>query len=112
MGLKKANHTINGYTYPEAYAVFNGEIKKFGNVHEVYFNVHASRELALTQPPLEVKKVRIENWDRQSNLVALAYAQGKEQREIKRLNPALEEIETVIVNNTFTGWEDDIRYIY
>ena len=73
MGLKNTNYEINGYIYPEVYAAFNGEIKKLGNDLVAAFNVHASRELALTEKPIEVKKVRMSDWDRKTDIVAYAY---------------------------------------
>ena len=108
MGLKTNNYTINGYDYPEVYAVFNGEIRKFGNDFEVGFNIHASRELALSQPPLKVVKVRVSDWDRKSDLVAVAYQKGKEKIERMGINPETGEYGPVLVKNVFTDWEDDI----
>ena len=103
MGLKNTNYKINGYEYPTVYAVFNGEIKKLGSILEVGFNVHGTRELALTQKPLEIKKVRITDWDRKTDIVAYAYQKGKEK--IKYEN---NEKKVVEVNNVFTGWQDDL----
>lgn len=99
MGLKNKNYKINGYEYPEVYAVFNGSIKKIGNDYVVGFNVHVTRELALNEQPLEVKNVRVTNWDRKSDIVACAYQKGKEQIKIGNWQPQ---------NGVFTGWQDDI----
>lgn len=108
MGLKNTNYRINGYSYPEVYAVFNGEIRKLGNTFEVGFNVHATRELALKEKPLEVKKVRLIDWDRKSDIVAYAYQKGKEKIKFEQPNYATGELEIVERNGVFTGWKDDI----
>lgn len=101
MGLKNINYKINGYEYPEVYAIFNGEIKKLGDDYIVGFNVHASRELALTQAPLEVKHVRVKDWDRKSNLIAYAYQKGKET--------IVDTFDvTTLIDGPFTGWYDDV----
>lgn len=107
MGLKKANHKINGYEYPQAYAVFNGEIKKIGSQYRASFNIHATRDLAINEKPIETKSVIFE-WDRKSDIVATAYAKGKEQMTVKRLNIETQEMEEVLVDGPFTGWTDDI----
>lgn len=106
MGLKTKNYTINNYTYPEVYAVFNGEIRRVGIDHEISFNIHASRELALSNKPLAVKKVRVKDWDRKTDIVALAYQVGK-GKPIETINPETQETETVY-DGVFGGWEDDI----
>ena len=108
MGLKNRNYKIKGYEYPEVYAVFNGEIRKLGNDYIVGFNIHGTRELALSQQPLEVKKVRLTDWDRKSDIVACAYQKGKELIETTRFNYEKGAKETVMVNGVFTGWQDDI----
>ena len=107
MGLKNTNYKINGYEYPTVYAIFNGEIKKLGNDLEVAFNVHGTRELALTQKPLEVKKVRLRDWDRKTDIVAYAYQKGKEKISYERYDDN-GNLVMVEVNNVFTGWQDDI----
>ena len=108
MGLINKNYKINGYEYPTVYAVFNGEIKKLGDDLEVGFNIHGTRELALTEKPLEVKKVRVRDWDRKTDIVAYAYQKGKEKIPYTRYddngNPVVEELD-----NVFTNWKDDIQ---
>lgn len=99
MGLKNKNYKINGYEYPEVYAVFNGNITKKDDTFEVEFNIHATRELALNEKPLKVVKVRFNDWDRKTDIVAYAYQKGKEQIKIDNWNPQ---------DNVFTGWKDDI----
>lgn len=99
MGLKNKNYTINGYEYPEVYAVFNGNVRKLGVEYIVGFNIHATRELALNEKPLEVKEVRLRDWDRNSDIVAYAYQKGKEQIKIGNWKPQ---------DGVFTGWQDDI----
>ena len=108
MGLKNTNYTIKGYTYPEVYAAFNGEIRKIGGELEVAFNIHANRELALGNQPLEVKRVRIKNWDRKEDLVVFAYHASKEQIEISVIDTETGEEKTELIDNVFTNWEDDI----
>jgi hypothetical protein len=108
MGLINKNYKINGYEYPTVYAVFNGEIKKLGNDLEVSFNVHGTRELALTEKPLEVKKVRIKDWDRKTDLITYAYQKGKEKIPYETYNEK-GELVTVEKDNVFTGWDDDIQ---
>lgn len=108
MGLKNKNYKINGYEYPEVYAVFNGEIRKLGNAFEVGFNVHATRELALKEKPLEVKKVILTDWDRKTDIVAYAYQKGKELVEHSQFNRETKKIETVHRNGVFTGWQNDL----
>lgn len=108
MGLKNTNYTIKGYTYPEVYAVFNGEIRKIGGELEVAFNIHANRELALGNQPLEVKRVRVKNWDRKEDLIALAYHTGKQQLEVPLIDRETGEETIKLVNNVFTGWDNDI----
>ena len=106
MGLKNTNYNINGYNYPEVYAVFNGEIRKLGNEYEVYFNIHASRELALSNKPLAVKKVRIKDWDRKTDIVAYAYQVGK-GKPIETINPET-QLPEIVYDGVFGGWQDDI----
>ena len=108
MGLKNKNYKINGYEYPEVYAVFNGEIRKLGNDYVVAFNVHATRELALSQQPLEVKKVRLTDWNRKSDIVAYAYQKGKELVETFDYDYENGKEKTVMRKGVFTGWQDDI----
>lgn len=108
MGLKNKNYTINGYEYPEVYAVFNGEIKKYGDEYEAGFNIHATRELALNNKPLEVKKIRVQDWDRKSDIVVAAYAAAKGfyiYEEPDYENGGMKEIK---IPNALNGWEDDI----
>lgn len=107
MGLINKNYKINGYEYPTVYAVFNGEIKKLGNDLEVSFNIHGTRELALTEKPLEVKKVRLKDWDRKTDIVAYAYQKGKEKIPYETFD---DEGKSIVkeMDNVFTGWEDDI----
>lgn len=107
MGLKTKNYKINGYEYPEVYAVFNGNIKKLGNDYQVSFNIHATRELALMNKPLEEKHIRVQ-WNRHSDIVQQAYAEGKEQKMVKKWNEETQQFEDALVDNIFTGWEDDI----
>jgi hypothetical protein len=107
MGLKNTNYTIKGYAYPEVYAAFNGEIRKIGNDLEVAFNIHANRELALSNQPLEVKRVRVKDWDRKEDLIALAYHTGKAQKEITVWDAETHKEKIELVDNVFTGWEDD-----
>ncbi len=111
MGLKNTNYKINGYVYPEVYAVFNGNIRKLGNEYEVAFDIHANRELALHEQPLEVKKVRVkvEDWDRKCDLVAFAYQKGKEKIKHTYDNPVTRRTEEVFIDGKFTGWLDDIQ---
>lgn len=101
MGLKNTNCIIKGNTYKEVYAVFNGEIQKLGNDHIVSFNIQTTRDLALNNQPLEIKKVRIKDWDRKTDLIALAYKTAKKELFIARELPETDE-------NVSTGWEDDI----
>ena len=107
MGLKTKNYKINGYEYPEVYAVFNGNIKKLGNDYQVSFNIHASRELALTNKPIEEKHIRFQ-WDRHSDIVQQAYAEGKKQKTVKKWNEETQQFEDALVDGMFTAWEDDI----
>ena len=107
MGLKNRNYKINGYEYPEVYAVFNGSIKKLGNDFVVGFNIHGTRELALTERPLEVKEVRLTDWNRKDDIVAYAYQKGKELVETTRFNYKKGGEEIVLKDGVFTGWEDD-----
>ena len=106
MGLKNYNYKINGYEYPTVVAVFNGDVKKLGNDLEVGFNIHATRELALTERPLQIKKVRIGDWDRRCDLISYAYQKSKERIKIETYNEK-GEVEIVEVDNVFTGWLDD-----
>lgn len=108
MGLKAKNYVINGYEYPEVYAVFNGNIKKLGNDYQVSFNIHATRELALTNKPLQEKHIRVQ-WDRHSDIVQLAYEQGKKPKLIQKWNDEKKMLENVFVDGVFTNWEDDIQ---
>ena len=108
MGLKNTNYKINGFTYNEVYAVFNGSIKKFGNEYMVGFNVHATRELALKEQPLQVLQVRLNDWDRKTDIVAYAYQKGKQMIKTKQYNHITDKVEDVYTDNVFTGWEDDI----
>lgn len=107
MGLKAKNYKINGYEYPEVYAVFNGNIKKLGNDYQVSFNIHATRELALTNKPLEEKHIRVQ-WDRHSDIVQLAYAEGKKQVTVQKWNEEKRVFEETLADGIFTAWEDDI----
>lgn len=107
MGLKTKNYVINGYEYPEVYAVFNGNIKKLGNDYQVSFNIHVTRELALTNKPIEEKHIRVQ-WDRHSDIVQAAYEEGKKQVPVKRWNDENQELEEVLADGVFTGWQDDI----
>ena len=107
MGLKAKNYVINGYEYPEVYAVFNGNIKKLGNDYQVSFNIHATRELALTSKPLEEKHIRVQ-WDRHSDIVQMAYAEGKKQKIVQKWNDEKQDFEDALVDGIFTAWEDDI----
>ena len=108
MGLKNKIYEINGYFYPEVYAVFNGKVQKSGNSFVVGFDIHASRELALTKQPLKSVNVVVSNWDRQSNLIALAYQKGKEQLEDWQYD-INGKPQTILIDNVFTGWQDDKR---
>lgn len=107
MGLKTSNYEINGYVYPEVYAVFNGKVSKGGSMHLVGFNIHATRELALTKAPLKTVNVTIKDWDRKTDLIALAYKQGKEPLKDWHYNKEGMP-EEILVDNVFTGWDDDI----
>jgi hypothetical protein len=109
MGLIKQNYEINGYIYPEVYAVFNGNIRKLGNDHVVYFDIHGTRNLALNNQPLKTVSVRVKNWDRVCDIVKLAYRVGKEQiiEQVNDLESG--ELKIVLKDNTFTGWQDDIK---
>ena len=106
MGLKKSNVTINGYTYPQLYAVFNGEVKKLGKDYQVGFNLNKDRETALNQA-VAVKKVIVKDWDRKTDLIAVAYQQGKMPIETTVTEENGEE-KTIFQDNVFTGWLDDI----
>ena len=107
MGLKKSNVTINGYDYPQVCAVFNGEIRKLGEDYQVAFNINEDREKALKQA-VAIKKVRVKNWDRKTDLIAVAYQQGKEPI-VKEIELEYGEKKIIIQDNVFTGWQDDIR---
>lgn len=106
MGLKKSNVTINGYTYPELYAVFNGEVTKLGKDYQVGFNLNKDRETALKQA-VAVKKVRVKDWDRKTDLIAVAYQQGKEPLKVEYYDEN-SKLVTKYEDNVFTGWIDDI----
>lgn len=111
MGLKTTNYQNKqtGYIYPEAYAVFNGSIRKIGDFYEVGFNINGTRELALNNAPIAVAKVQVpvESWDRKEDLIALAYRTGKGKRIVPDYdNPKPHA--TKEVPNVFYGWENDI----
>ena len=108
MGLKNTNYEINGYVYPEVYAVFNGKVSKGGDTYLVGFNIHATRELALKNAPLKTVNVAVRDWDRKTDLIALAYQKGKEPLKDWHYNKEGMP-EEVFIDNVFTGWEDDIR---
>jgi hypothetical protein len=108
MGLKNKNYEINGYFYPEVYAVFNGKVTKSGNSFVVGFDIHASRDLALTHQPLKSVNVVVADWDRKTDLIALAYQKGKEQLKDWEYD-ANGRPKVIVIDNVFTGWEDDIR---
>lgn len=108
MALKTTNYTINGYTYPEVVAVFNGEIRPYGNDFEVGFNIHATKELALTQKPFEVKRVIVKGWDRKCDLVELAYTQAKFYGPEKTIEWQGKMGIVPAKYGVFYGWEDYI----
>lgn len=104
MGLKNTNCIIKGNKYNEIYAVFNGDIQRLGNDFVVSFNIQTSRELALNGSPLEVRKVRIKDWDRKTDIVALAYKIAKEELYIAREYPETFDF----IEPLDLGWQDDI----
>lgn len=106
MGLVKKNGTIKGNTFNEIYAVFNGKIKRFGDELVVGFNINTSRELALKEA-LEVKEVRVRDWDRKTDLVAYSYQKSKEKLSFETYDEKGEK-KIVEIDNIFTGWQDDI----
>jgi hypothetical protein len=109
MGLVKKNGTIKGNTFNEIYDVFNGKIKRFGDELVVSFNINTSRELALKEA-LEVKEVRVRDWNRKTDLVAYAYKKGKEKISYE----TYDETGNLIIkemDNVFTGWDDDITLL-
>ena len=110
MGLKTTNY-INkntGYIYPEAYAVFNGSIRKICDYYEVGFNINGSRELALNNAPIATVRVKVEDWDRKQDLVSLAYRVGKGMKTVADFENLSIPNATKEVPNVFYGWEDDI----
>ncbi len=109
MGLKNTNYKIGHNTYDTVYAVFNGNIKKLGNEYVVGFNIDTKREFALSDEPLVKKevKVKVEDWDRKTDLVALAYQKGKEKVKHTYYDPITHEEKEVFIDGVFTGWVDD-----
>lgn len=108
MGLINRNYKIGHNVYDTVYAVFNGNIKRSGDAHIVYFNIDTTREFALTDEPLKTVGVVVENWDRKCNIVELAYQQGKKPRKDWTEGKDGKPIE-VFCDNVFTGWVDDVR---
>ena len=111
MGLKTTNYQNKqtGNIYPEAYAVFNGSIRKIGDNYEVGFNINSTRELALNYAPIAVVKVQIpvESWDRKEDIVALAYNTAKGMKTVPDYDNTENPNATKEVPNVFYGWQDD-----
>ena len=82
MGLKTYNYEIAGNIYPTVYAVWNGTITHIASPFMVGFNIQTTRDNAIEKEPLKVVWVPVENWDRKSDIVKVAYQLGKEKQVI------------------------------
>jgi hypothetical protein len=108
MGLKTINYKVpTGDTLETAYAIFD-DIEKIGkDKFRAYFKIY--RERANIEEVVAYQTKRVEFvWDRQTDLVAMAYAESKKPKEVTRWNKESQKFEKIQMDNIFTGWEDDI----
>ena len=113
MGLKTTNYEVKklGITLPEAYAIVK-DLTVRGKSGYAIITVQSSRENAEkvvdgTMAALEEHRIDF-MVNRDENDRATAYAKAKSQKEIKQFNEETKKLETVMVNEPFYGWEDDI----
>lgn len=111
MGLKTTNYEVKSMkeTLDTAYAYIRKiRVDEYGNGIAT-IAVHRTRELAQDPAvtPYELKEIHFK-CDRNANDRATAYAKAKEQREVERFNMETKQMETVLVDAPFYGWENDI----
>ena len=107
MGFRTLKYEINGFVYPEVYAVYETADTKVQPAI-ASFKIHTTRENALNKEPLERKYVRF-NWDRNTNLVSAAYEAGK-TKEIDIIDPVTGKlVDTITQIGVFDGWVDNIQ---
>lgn len=107
MGFRTLKYEINGFVYPEVYAIYETVDTKTQPAI-ASFKIHTTRENALYREPLERKYVRFD-WDRNSDLVAAAYEAGK-TKTIDIIDPTTGKIiGTQIQKGVFDGWVDSIQ---
>ena len=109
MGLKTTNYEVKklGITLPEAYAVIGKiEMSDRGSGYaEMY--IQATRENALNLQPIETKRVDF-FWDRKSDIAETIYAAAKVEKTSRRINRETRQMEEVLIDTMFSGWDDDI----
>ena len=114
MGLKTTNYTVKklGIKLPEAYAIVK-DLTVRGQHGHATIAVQSSRENAekvVTGKMAALEEHRIDfTVNRDENDRATAYAKAKSQKEVQRFNEERNELETVLVNEPFYGWIDDIN---
>lgn len=113
MGLKTTNYEVKrkGITLPEAYAIVK-DLTVRGKSGFAIIAVQSSRDNCekVVNGELEaLEEVRIDfTVNRDANNRATAYEQAKSQRAVTRWNMETQQLETVLVNEPFYGWDNDI----
>lgn len=113
MGLKTTNYEVKklGIVLPQAYALVK-DLTVRGKSGFAIFAVQSTREnaeKAVNGEMQAIEEVRIDFIvERDTNDRATVYAKAKSQREIERFNVETKQMETVLINEPFYGWDDDI----
>ena len=113
MGLKTTNYEIKktGITLPQAYAIVKDLTVK-GTSGFAIIAVQSSREnceKVVKGKMQALEEVRIDfTVNRDTNDRATAYEKAKGQREVRQWNEETQQAETVLVNEPFYGWDNDI----
>lgn len=113
MGLKTTNYEVKklGITLPEAYAIVK-DLEVRGTSGYAIIAVQSSRENAKKvvsgqMQALEEKRVDF-TVNRETNDRATAYALAKIAKTTRRMNRETRQMETIVIDPMFSGWDDDI----
>lgn len=109
MGLKTTNYEVKklGITLPEAYAIIGKvELSPSGGGY-AEMRIQSTRENAQALQPIETKRVDF-FWDRKSDIAETIYASAKVEKTSRRINRETRQMEEVVIDKMFSGWEDDI----
>lgn len=108
MGFKTNNYEVKklGITLPEAYAIIKS-LTVEGESGFAEFAIQSTRDNSLKMRPVETIRVDFKV-NRNESPYITAYRQAKSQKEVRKFNSATRLQETVLVNEPFYDWYDDI----